>query len=232
LIRTNSFYGITIVAMQRRFTVAFAMAALLGAAACGGGGTPAATPGYSAPPAPKPAKDAAPWPAPSDPLVRAKAAGVDAARKEFFEYHIHAHLDVFVNGEAEEVPAALGIDTKDPGVKRFDEPDGSVGWGGITMCERPCISPLHTHDATGVVHVEAPTRQDFRLGQLFTEWGVHLDERCVGGYCAPAAAIAVFVDGKRVEGDPAAIVFEDKQAIAIVIGSPPDDIPDAFTGEA
>src|SRR5205823_14298698 len=32
------------------------------------------------------------------------------------------------------------------------------------------ISPLHTHDATGVVHVESPTIETFTLGQFFDVW--------------------------------------------------------------
>ena len=96
------------------------------------------------------------------------------------------------------------------------------------MCAQPCIAPLHTHNADGIIHVEAMQEEDFRLGQFFTEWGVKLDSSCVGGYCRPTAAFAVFVNGKRYTGNPADIVFADRQEIAIVIGSPPDSIPSGF----
>jgi hypothetical protein len=187
------------------------------------------TPTYTAPAAPRPAAGAAPWPAPSDPLVRARAAGLVAARKESFVYHIHAHLSVFVNGSSVVVPSGLGIDIHDPGVKHAPLQGGGTGYGGISLCAKACISPLHTHDLSGVVHVEATEKHDFKLGQFFTEWGVRLDSSCVGGYCAPAAKIATFVNGKQQQGNPADIVFTNHEEIAIVIGTPPPQIPATYT---
>jgi hypothetical protein len=181
----------------------------------------------TAPPAPTPTSDAAPWPAPADRLGAARAAGLEPDTHEYFTFHIHAHLDVFVNGRPVPVPAGLGINIDDPAVQRGESPYG-IGYGGISMCAQPCIAPLHTHNADGVIHVEAKERQDFRLGQFFTEWGVRLDSSCVGGYCRPAAAFAVFVNGKRFTGDPADIVLAVGQEIAVVIGSPPGSIPAEF----
>ena len=68
---------------------------------------------------------------------------------------VHAHLDVFVDGEPIAVPAGIGINIDDPEVQRFKDPDDSVGYGGIKRCRKPCISPLHTHDETGIIHTES-----------------------------------------------------------------------------
>lgn len=210
------------------------LVALVSVTACGSG-NPAPSPvpspdtiGYEADAAPEPSEGAAPWPAPDDPLRRARQAALVPAPTESFRYHIHSHLDVFVNGDPVDVPPALGIDTTDPDVDRLDQPDGSVAFSGIDRCGRACVSPLHTHDRSGIIHVEAPEEQPFRLGQVFIEWGVRLDQKCVGGYCRPEAPIAVFVDGARHRGDPALIALEDHQEIAIVIGSPPEEIPVSF----
>jgi hypothetical protein len=119
------------------------------------------------------------------------------------------------------VPAGIGIEIRDPGVRHGRGPS----YGGISLCKKPCISPLHTHQADGVIHTEAPKRQTFRLGKFFAEWDVRLTSACVGGYCAPAAPIAVFVDGKRRTGNPSRIVLDDGEEIAIVIGTPPKEIP-------
>jgi hypothetical protein len=108
----------------------------------------------------------------SDPIAKTVAAGLKPERKEFFAIHQHAHLDVFVNGDPVEVPAGIGIDITDPGVKRFEDP-GGPGYGGIELCDNPCISPLHTHDTTGVLHTEAPENETNTLGEFFVEWGVH-----------------------------------------------------------
>src|SRR4051794_32473983 len=69
---------------------------------------------YTAAAAPTPAKDAPPWPAPPDPLRRARAAGLTPERREQLAYHVHAHLDVFVNGRVVRVPAGIGIEIGDP----------------------------------------------------------------------------------------------------------------------
>jgi hypothetical protein len=162
-------------------------------------------------------------------MALTRKAGLTPETREFVFLHVHAHLDVFVNGDAVVVPAGIGIDIADPAVKRFTANDGTTGYGGIDPpCAKPCISPLHTHFDDGVLHTEAKKDQFNTLGEFFTEWNVRLDTRCVRGYCRPAAAIAIYVDGTRVSGNPRAIQLEDKREIAIVIGTPPADIPSSF----
>jgi hypothetical protein len=164
------------------------------------------------------------WPAPPDPLERTVAAGLAPERKESLTYHVHAHLDVFVDGEPILVPAGIGINLDDPEVRRFEEADGSVSYGGITRCRKPCISPLHTHDETGILHTESATPEPNTLGQFSTEWGVRLSKSCVGEYCSPEP-IAFYIDGERYTEDPRAIELTDREEIAIVIGTPPPKIP-------
>ena len=198
-----------------RLVAGATIVALLGAAAVGA--VAAAT---VLEPAPKPVRGAAPWPAPSDPLRRTLAAGLRPEREEKRAYHVHAHLDIFVNGRRVIVPAGIGINIKDPEVKVFPEADGSKSYAGIERCAEPCISPLHTHTRSGVLHTESATRVPNRLGQFFTEWGVRLDRACVGGYCRPSN-IELFVNGKPYGGNPRAIQLTDRKEIAIVIGTPP-----------
>jgi hypothetical protein len=206
----------------------YALLLVLALAGCGGGGakTPAAPP---AKPAPTPAKDAAPWPAPADPMSLTRKAGLTPEIHEFVFLHVHAHLDVFVNGKRTVVPAGIGIDIQDPAVRRFKASDGSIGYGGINPpCATPCISPLHTHFVDGVLHTEAKKNQFNTLGEFFTEWAVRLDAKCVGGYCKPTAPITIYVDGDAYAGDPRKITLEDRREIAIVIGSPPAKIPSSW----
>jgi hypothetical protein len=183
------------------------------------GTEPLATTADSAPPA-----NALPdWPAPADPGARTTDAGLALEVKEHLEVHRHSHLDVFVDGQPVTVPAAIGIDITDPGVKYFAD----VGsYGGIEECTNPCISPLHTHDDTGILHTESAADTLLTLGQFFTEWGVTLDDECVGEYCEPATDVAVYIDGEEYDGNPADIELEDHIAIVIVIGTPPATIPD------
>ena len=208
-----------------KLSATLAVVAAVGVAALAGQASRAGVAGT--PPAPVPKSGAAPWSAPSDPMRLARLASLVPERAELLQYHVHSHLDVFVNGRATSVPAGIGIDIGNPGVHRFDTPIGAA-YGGISLCDRPCISPLHTHDRSGVLHTESATPKPNRLGQLFTEWGVRLDGSCVGGCCRPGAAIAVYVDGKRYPGDPRRIGLIDGREIAIVIGSPPKQIPAGF----
>jgi hypothetical protein len=199
---------------------------LLLLAACGGGST---SPDTSKPSTPAPDLGVPSWARPSNPMSLARRAGLVPDTKEYFTYHVHAHLDVFVNGDPVEIPGGIGIEINDPAVKKF----GSTGYGGIpeTGCDQPCISPLHTHDVDGVIHIEAPSEARFTLGQFFVELGIRLDASCVDEFCKPDVPVEVFVDGQRQSGDPADIVLRDAQEIAIVIGTPPEEIPDSFSGE-
>ncbi len=164
------------------------------------------------------------WPAPPDPLSRTEAAGLTAEVKESLTYHVHAHLDVFVDGKPIIVPAGIGIDIDDPEVKSFtDTPDGSTGYGGIERCKKPCISPLHTHDDTGILHTESSTPDPNTLGQFFTEWGVDISSSCVADICDKP--IAFYVDGEKYTRDPSAIQLTYQEEIALVIGDPPAQIP-------
>jgi hypothetical protein len=203
--------------------------AALAAAGCGGGGGD--TTATEARPAPKPATGAAPWPAPPDPIARTRLAGLKAEEHEFVNFHVHAHLDMFVNGSPTLVPAGIGIAVDDPAVHRFKAPDGTRGYGGIDPpCMKPCISPLHTHFDDGILHTEAKKNRPNTLGEFFTQWNVRLDGSCVGGYCRPQAPIAVYVDGQPTSGDPRQIELTDGKEIAIVIGTPPAEIPSSPSG--
>jgi hypothetical protein len=133
-------------------------------------------------------------------------------------------LDIFIDGAPIEIPAGIGINVDDPNVRRYEEPDGSVGYGDITLCAKPCISPLHTHDPDGIIHTESATPEATTLGQFFVEWGVLLSDTCVGEYCSPTP-IAFYVDGEPYTQDPRAIELTDLKEIAIVIGTPPAEIP-------
>ena len=167
------------------------------------------------------------WAAPPNPLEVTTLAGLQPEAKESLTFHVHAHLDVFVDGHSVLVPAGIGINVSDPAVKH-GQWNGDPAYGGISQCAQPCISPLHTHDESGVIHTESATSTPNRLGQFFTEWGVALNDSCVGQYCAPATLIAVYVDGKKLSGSAADVPLTDRKEIAVVIGSAPKQIPSSF----
>jgi hypothetical protein len=142
--------------------------------------------------------DQPPWSLPADTAAQVRAAGLPMLTTEGTVEHIHAHLDVIVNGQTVVVPADLGIDP-------------STG--------QP--SPLHTHDTTGVLHIESPVQANFSLGQLFTEWQVTLSANQIGGLKAGnGEMLQAYVNGKPYQGDPASIILHTHDEIAIVYGTP------------
>ena len=140
----------------------------------------------------------APWPANAARLRgRLRILGLPALRAEAFELHIHQHLDVFVEGRRVTVPEAVGINFR----RRF-------------------ISPLHTHDTTGIVHVESPLVRTFTLGEFFGVWGVRFTRTCLGGDCAgDGKGLRVFVNGARVPGDPGRLPLVEHQEIVVAFGT-------------
>jgi hypothetical protein len=203
-----------------------ALVAVLGACGSSSKSSPAvpagAPPITAVPPTPT---EYAPWPAPPHPMARSAAAGLVPEDAEQLEYHVHSHLDVYVNGQHVLVPAGLGIDITNRRVHTFST-DGYPSYGGIAIpCAQACISPLHTHDVTGIIHTESSTHKDNTLGQLFIEWNVRFDGTCVATYCEPATPVAVYVNGAKFTGDPRTIPLSNLEEIAVVVGTPPAQIP-------
>jgi hypothetical protein len=139
-----------------------------------------------------------PWARPDDTADRARTEGLAVAPMEGTARHFHTHLDILVDGKTVPVPANLGI-----------------------AASGDAMSELHTHDATGVLHIEAPTTgKRYTLGQLFTEWNVRLSATQVGGLTADGTrTLTAYVDGKKQTGDPAAIELTPHREIALVYGT-------------
>src|SRR5581483_6997689 len=105
--------------------------------------------------APSPANKA------SLPGSRLRAIGLPARGQEGTVLHTHQHLDIVVGRTLLPVPAGIGIDAH----------------GAF-------ITELHTHDTSGIIHVESPVRRTFTLGQFFDVWGLRFTRTCIGAYCA------------------------------------------------
>jgi hypothetical protein len=167
------------------------------------------------------------WPGPSDPMGLTADAGLTPTDREYLVTHTHSHLDVFVDGTRIVIPAGIGIDVGAEGVTETPTDDGTATEYGVAACDAPCISPLHTHIPDGILHTESdePNQEPYTLGQFFTQWGLRLDENCVGEYCRDKTSIAVYLNGEQHEGDPAQIELTSHLEVAVVIGRPPVTIP-------
>src|SRR2546427_2032541 len=65
-------------------------------------------------------------------------------------FHIHPYLRIVINGQDITIPAAIGI----------NNPGGA----------NSCFEPVHTHDTSGIIHVESLTSVNYTLSDFFTIW--------------------------------------------------------------
>jgi Zinc-finger of C2H2 type len=133
--------------------------------------------------------------------------GIGCNPMEQAVFHIHAHLDIIINGAYFLVPSQVGIPSN-------------------------CFYWLHTHDESGIVHIEAPTHRDFTLGQFFDIWNKKLSNDQIFNYVASANnPLNVYINGTKV---PDGTNYRDiklnaHDEIAIVFGAQPSTIPTSYT---
>ena len=129
----------------------------------------------------------------------ATIGGVECLTAE--TYHLHAHLTIIKDGVTQRVPAQIGL--------------------------TGCAYELHTHDYTGVIHVETSAAKKFTLGQFFSVWGQPLSATNVAGLSGASVRFFISDAGNLVEytGDPTAIEITQHRSIYIVIGTVPATLP-------
>lgn len=133
--------------------------------------------------------------------------GIQCSSIEQLVFHIHSHLDIFINGKPFTIPAQIGI------------------------VPAKCFYWLHTHDESGVIHIESPVNRNYTLGQFFDIWNqkfnnTQLFDKVVNG----KNSLAVYINGSKV---PSGTNYRDiklgaHDEIAIVYGTPPITIPSRY----
>ena len=93
-------------------------------------------------------------------------------------YHVHAHVTIWINGKQSLIPQYTGIAS-----------DGS------------CYYWLHTHDTTGVIHMEAPASRSFIFGNFLDEWSAHFSSLGYPPELDFTTGWKVWVDGKPYTGN-------------------------------
>jgi len=136
----------------------------------------------------------APWPPEYAHLAqRLKLIGIPPGGQE--KFHIHAMLRIYVNGLLRPLPADIGLDPA-KGVE----------------------SSMHTHDSTGIIHMEAPHPYNYTLGDFFAVWGVKLGPAQVGGLTGYGGDhLHFYLNGKAIT-NPAALVLHREDSVVIGYG--------------
>lgn len=197
--------------LKKRLAVALAVSGLLaGATACGAPAQSApssATVSASA----SAATPAAGWeldPAPGG--ERIKAAGLDILKAEGTAEHYHVHLDVLVDGKPVTVPAAIGFSFGADG-----QPNG--------------ISALHTHDTSGIIHIEAPTAGlKYTLGQVLTEWGVLDGKDASGAPHSGTGGWTAYVNGSKQDVPVTDVVLKAHDEVVLSFGAAPSPLSSSY----
>lgn len=125
--------------------------------------------------------------------------GILCEKTERVTLHVHAHLSLFVKGQQIQIP---------PGV-------------GAALASQ-CLYWTHTHDGSGIVHVEspdfkAPNGGAYTLGMFFDIWGEPISRTQVARYKGPVTA---YVNGAQYDGDLRAIELTAHQQITLEVGTP------------
>ena len=149
-------------------------------------------------------------------------------------YHVHAFLGIYYNGREVALPDGLGF--ADPQADgQF--PGTPPGW---TQYATHCYYEMHTHDASGLIHIEtanAPPggQKDtkYTLGDFLAVWGIQVTPMQFGPL---SGAVSVYTSGPAAvggpgtkgevgsnhyslyQGDPAQIPLYSHEVIWIVVG--------------
>lgn len=131
--------------------------------------------------------------------------GIECGSTEQLAYHIHAHLAIYANGSPVQVPYGIGIESPQPP----DDPQNPYISSGV------CFYWIHTHDNTGIVHIESPVKKTFTLGDLFDIWGQPLNSVQVG---QDKGMVVAFRNGEYYSGNPRALPLTSHAVIQLDVG--------------
>jgi hypothetical protein len=123
--------------------------------------------------------------------------GVSCDQGEHTDFHVHAHLSLYINGAQAQLPQNIGI-----------APDQS------------CIYWLHTHDATGVIHIEAPGKDNFKLGTFFKIWSQQFSQLGYPAQLDSSSDWQVYVNGQPYTGDFRQIKLDAHTLITMAYKTP------------
>ena len=138
----------------------------------------------------------APWPPQYSGLLN-RIVGNHFPPQSDTGYHIHAVLRIYVEGKQVEVPSQVGIDQQES-----------------------YLAPLHTHDNSGIIHMEATEPYPFKLSQFFLVWGVKFNNSQIGGYkVGGGKQLAVYANGSQV-ANPSTFTMKPHDRIVVNYGNP------------
>jgi hypothetical protein len=112
-------------------------------------------------------------------------------------YHVHPWLRITINGENVTIPAAVGIEN--PLMQQ-----GIAGGG-----PNSCFEPLHTHDSSGIIHIESSTNTSYTLSDFFSVWSATYHTVTFGGVQRPVVFNSTDILGFRANTTHRVVLLVD-----------------------
>jgi hypothetical protein len=125
--------------------------------------------------------------------------GVSCDSGEHYDYHHHIHVSMYINGQPVAIPQNVGIN-----------PNTLNG----------CLYWLHTHDTSGVIHIESPVTHTYPLGNFLDIWEQHFAQLGFPAQLNQSTGWQVYVNGKAYQGDFRQIPMDDHTLITMAYNSP------------
>jgi len=126
----------------------------------------------------------------------APATNVPCGPGEVLTRHEHAHLTILIRGQIKTLPAFIGITAT------------QICW-------------LHTHDTSGIIHIEAGDARVLTLGDLFAVSRQPLSQTTIGGdRVGNGESIQATLNQQPYTGAPETIVLRDHEDIVLQLGPP------------
>ena len=126
--------------------------------------------------------------------------GIQCDKIEHLVFHNHTKLVVKIQNKTQNIPGGLGI-----------IPNNCIFW-------------LHTHDESGIIHIESPLKHTYTLGQFLTIWKTFDNSSFINNLSAVSSNNTINIFDNGVAVDPSSIDFnsiplKDKSIITMDISN-------------
>ena len=121
--------------------------------------------------------------------------GIPCETQEYFTFHVHAHIDIFVNDQHIGIPAQVGI-------------------------TNTCLYWLHTHTPDGIIHIESPKEREFTVGEF-----LDILKSTSKISSIPDNEPIIFINGNLVSTKLNDTAMNAHDEIVLVYGNVPQNMP-------
>ena len=127
--------------------------------------------------------------------ISTNISGITCDEVEHLVYHNHTKLIIKIQNETLNIPARIGIIPND------------------------CIFWLHTHDDSGIIHIESPINTAFSLDQFLKVWSIFDNSSFIKNISKneiPANVSMISENGSKIKSDDYKNIILENNAIITI----------------